>query len=45
MRQEFICSSNKAWRSLKDDLKLKMDKELAAILLEFYVTKKKRILR
>ena len=32
-------------RDATNDLKLKMDKELAAILLEFYVTKKKRIFR
>lgn len=41
----YLFEQYQAWRSLKDDLKLKMDKELAAILLEIYVTKKKRIFR
>lgn len=33
------------WRTMKDELKLKMDKELASVLLDFYENSKKRVFR
>ena len=33
----FLFEQYQKWRALKEELKLRMDKELAAVLLEFYI--------
>ena len=41
----YLFEQYQKWRALKEELKLKMDKELAAVLLEFYIGSKKCIFR
>ena len=41
----YLFEQYQKWRALKEELKLKMDKELAVVLLEFYIGNKKHIFR
>ena len=41
----YLFKQYQKWCALKEELKLKMDKELAAVLLEFYIGNKKRTFR
>ena len=41
----YLFEQYQKWRALKEELKLKMDKELAAVLLEFYIVHKKQVFR
>jgi hypothetical protein len=41
----YLFEQYQKWCALKEELKLKMDKELAAVLLEFYIVHKKQVFR